>query len=53
MIVRAGHARPRLVAVLLLCALCLLPACGRKAKPQPLWGASPLFAILQPDEVFR
>jgi hypothetical protein len=36
----AGLVRPRFLPVLFLVALFLLPACGRKAKPQPLRGAA-------------
>ena len=38
MIGRNGVVRARFALALLLIAVCLLPACGRKAKPQPLWG---------------
>jgi hypothetical protein len=38
MIGRNGVVRARIAFALLLLAVCLLPACGRKAKPQPLWG---------------
>ena len=36
--VREGGFRARFVLVLLLLALSLLTACGRKAKPEPRWG---------------
>ncbi len=36
---RKGAFRARCVLVLLLLALSLLAACGRKAKPEPRWGA--------------
>lgn len=35
---RNGGFRARCALALLLLALSLLPACGRKAKPEPLWG---------------
>jgi hypothetical protein len=35
---RNGGVRACVVLALLLIAVSLLPACGRKAKPQPLWG---------------
>ena len=35
---RNGGVRACIALALLLLAVSLLPACGRKAKPQPLWG---------------
>jgi hypothetical protein len=46
MSLRIGGVRARIAIALLLIAACLLPACGRKAKPQPLWGKSPI-SLLQ------
>ncbi len=36
--VQNGGVRARFALALLLIAVFLLSACGRKAKPQPLWG---------------
>jgi hypothetical protein len=37
---RIGGVRACIALALLLLAVSLLPACGRKAKPQPLWGTA-------------
>ncbi len=41
MSLRIGGVRARIAIAMLLIAACLLPSCGRKAKPQPLWGKLP------------
>jgi hypothetical protein len=41
MSLRVGGVQARIAIAVLLIVVCLLPACGRKAKPQPLWGKSP------------
>jgi hypothetical protein len=35
---RTTGVRARFALVLFLFAVCLLAACGRKAKPEPRWG---------------
>jgi|GEM_PF-1961399 len=42
---RVGTVRARFALFLILIVACLLSACGRKAKPEPLWGKSALSQI--------
>ncbi len=35
-----GRRVVRVALALVVAVSCLFPACGRKAKPQPLWGAA-------------
>ena len=37
MSLRVGCVRARFALFLILIVACLLSACGRKAKPEPLW----------------
>jgi hypothetical protein len=40
MSLRTRGVRTRFALALVLLALSLLSACGRKAKPEPLWGSA-------------
>lgn len=37
---RVGGVRARFALFLILLIACLFSSCGRKAKPEPLWGKS-------------